>query len=56
MEAAGDAAGRAGQHRSGREAPGIGDRRDAAMRLDDQRRTTVAGFREPLFEPRQVVR
>jgi hypothetical protein len=56
MDAAGYAAGRARQHGSGRHAPGLGDRHDAAVRLNDQGRPAVAGFREPLLEPRQIAR
>ena len=54
--AAGDPAGRSRQHGAGREPSGLGDRRDAAMRLDDQGRSLIAGFAEPCFEPRQIAR
>ena len=56
IDAAGDPAGRSRQHGAGREPPGLGDRRDAAMRLDDQRRPLIAGLAEPGFEPRQIAR
>ena len=35
---------------------GLGDRRDAAMRLDDQGRAAVAGLGEPALQPRQIAR
>src|SRR5258708_2400986 len=48
------AAGGPGHHPPRREPPGLGDRRDPAMRLDDQRRSSVAGFGEPRLEPREI--
>ena len=56
IDAAGDPAGRSRQHGAGREPSGLGDRRDAAMRLDDQGRPLIAGLGEPGFEPRQIAR
>ena len=56
MHTAGNAAGRAGQHGPGRQSARLGDRRDAAMRLDDQGRTVVAGLRQAPLEARQIAR
>ena len=56
MDAAGDPAGRSRQHGPRRQPSGLGDRRDAAMRLDDQGRPLIAGLGEPGFEPRQIAR
>ena len=50
---AGDAAGRAGQHAAGRQARRLGDRRHAAMRLDDQNRPAIVRLGEPLFQLRR---
>ena len=56
MDAAGDAAGRPRQHPAGGEPPGLGDRRDPAMRLDDQGGPAIPGFAQPRLQPRQIAR
>src|SRR5205814_4373592 len=56
VDAARGAAGRARQNRAGGKAPGLADRGDAAMRLDDQGRAAIAGLGEARFQPREIAR
>ena len=56
IDAAGDPAGRAGEHGTSGQPARLVDRRDPAMRLDDQGRPGIAGLGEPPLEPRQIAR
>ena len=56
MAAAGDPAGRTGEHGAGGEAHGLGDRRDAAVGLHDQDRARVARLRAAARQAREVAR
>ena len=54
VTAAGNTAGRAGQHAACRESRRFGDRCHAAMRLNDQDRAVVTRFDKSLFQPTQI--
>ncbi len=56
VDAAGDPAGRPRQHPADGEPARLGDRRDPAMRLDDQNRAAIARRAEPLLQSCEVAR
>ena len=56
ITAARDTAGGTRQHAAGGHARRFDDRRDTAMRLDDQDRPAIARLDKPLFQPAQIAR